>query len=326
MPDAAGFEAARSGALGSPAGIAAEVARMLADPRAEALVANFAGQWLHVRDIANLIPDPGAFPGFDEPLRAAMREELTRFLRAFLLEDRDMLALLTANETAVNARLADHYGVAGPPATDGDRWTPLTFGPETVRPGLLGKAGLMSVLATPFRTSAVRRGKWVLSQLLCSEPPPPPPGVEGLLPATTPEGEALTLRERMALHKTAPACVSCHTVMDPIGFALERYDGLGAWRDTELGLPIDDSGSLPDGRSFHGPGELAEMLAADPRLPACMAEKLFIYALGRGVTRGDEPTLSAITAAFASSGHRFSALAAAIATALPFRFQEADAP
>jgi hypothetical protein len=323
MPDAAGFEAARSGALSTPEGIAAEVSRMLADPRAEALVANFAGQWLHVRDIANLIPDPGAFPSFDEPLRAAMREELERFLRAFLLGDRDMLGLLTSSDTWLNPRLARHYGVEAPAE---DTFEPFAFQPATVRPGLLGKAGLMSVLATPFRTSAVRRGKWVLAQLLCSEPPAPPPGVEGLIPATTEDGAPLTMRERMELHKTAPACIACHTVMDPIGFALERYDGLGAWRETELGLPIDDSGQLPGGQTFHGPGELADLLAADPRLPACMAEKLFIYALGRGVTASDEATLDAITAAFSSSGHRFSALAAAIATALPFRFQEADAP
>lgn len=326
MPDEALFSAAREGRLATPDGISAEVARMLADPKAEALIANFAGQWLQVRDIANLIPDPGAFPSFDEPLRAAMREELHRFLRGFLLGDRDLLTMLTTPETWLNERLAKHYGLSAPADGGSGAWAHVAFTPETVRPGLLGKAGLMAVLATPFRTSAVRRGKWVLGQLLCAEPPPPPPGVEGLIPATGAGGEALTMRERMELHKTAPVCSACHSAMDPIGFALERYDGLGAWRDSELGLPIDDSGTLPDGRSFVGPGELAQVLADDPRLPACIAEKLFTYALGRGVRPADDATLSALTATFAASGYRFGALAAAIATAPPFRFQEAETP
>ncbi len=327
MPDDALFAAAANGDLGTDAGLRAQISRMLADPRAEALTRNFAGQWLHIRDIDNIFPDPWAFPEFDEALREAMREELHAFFRTFVGGERDMLELLTATDTRLDRRLAEHYGLeaqAPSGATDGDVFAASLDG--TGRKGILGKAGLMAALSTPFRTSLVRRGKWVLSQLLCTAPRPPPPGVEGLI-ETTPEGEGpMTLREKMELHKTEPSCISCHQAMDPIGFALENFDGIGAWRDMEDGLPIDNRGELSGGRVFHGPGELADILAVDPRLPACMAEKMFIYALGRGVRAEDTPHLDAITAAFEASGRRMEALVAAIATSPAFRLQSGQAP
>lgn len=327
MPDDALFDAARTGALLTEEGLRAQIARMLADPRAEALTRNFAGQWLHIRDIDNIFPDPWAFPEFDETLRAAMREELHAFIRTFVHGQRDMIELLTATDTRLDRRLAEHYGLenqAPAGASDTDLFTASLDG--TGRKGLLGKAGLMAALSTPFRTSLVRRGKWVLSQLLCTAPRPPPPGVEGLI-ETTPEGEGpMTLREKMELHKTEPSCISCHQAMDPIGFALENFDGIGAWRDMEDGLPIDNRGELSGGRVFHGPGELADILAADPRLPGCMAEKMFIYALGRGVRAEDTAHLDRITATFETSGRTMEALVGAIVTSPAFRFQSGQAP
>jgi hypothetical protein len=329
MPDDALFAAAREGRLATRAGIEQEVVRMLNDPRAEALVANFAGQWLYIRDVDNVFPDPWIFPEFDASLRGAMRAELDHFFRSFVTTDRSLVELLTATDTRVNRRLAEHYGLEDLLARmpmDDETFISYDF-EDGERVGILGKAGLMTVLSTPFRTSIVRRGKWVLAQLLCSEPRAPPPGVEGLIEATgNGPGEGMTLREKMELHKTEPACISCHQAMDPIGFALENFDGIGAWRDTDGGLPIDNRGELPGGRVFHGPGELAALLAADARLPHCMAEKLFIYALGRGVRPEDEPALDAIVETFAGANHRLAALVTAIATSDAFRMQEGQTP
>jgi len=328
MPDEDLFEAARSGALATPEGITTQVRRMLDDPRAEALTSNFAGQWLYIRDVANIFPDQGVFPEFDEGLRDAMQVELNSFFRSFVTTDRSMLELLTASDTVVNRRLAEHYGLDallanGVPGDD--TFVAHDFG-DGARRGILGKAGLMATLSTPFRTSIVRRGKWVLGQLLCSEPRAPPPGVEGLIEVPIPGEGPMTLREKMERHKTDPTCVSCHQSMDPIGFALENYDGIGAWRDTEGGRPIDNLGELSGGRVFHGPGELADILAADARLPGCMAEKLFIYAVGRGIRVEDDESLGVIAEAFAASGHKFEALVTAIATSNAFVAQEGQLP
>ncbi len=321
MPDAALFEAAAQGRLATTAGVAAEVQRMLASPKAEALVANFAGQWLYIRDVDNAIPDPWVFPEFDDSLRHAMAEEMRIFFRSFVFEDRSMLELLTATDTWVNRRLAEHYGLDDIPASD-DTWEKQAVD-AAGRRGVLTQAGLLTALSTPFRTSIVRRGKWVLGQLLCDEPRPPPPGVEGLVDMTTPGEAPKTLREKMELHKTEEHCKTCHQTMDAIGFGLESFDGIGMTRDRDNGFPIDDRGEIR-GQAFEGPIELAGIIAADPRLPACMVEKLMIYALGRGLESEDFPLLDRIGVDFASRDYRFTALVELVATSEAFLRREVE--
>ena len=321
MPDAALFAAAAAGKLDTSAGIAAEVARMLADPKVEALVSNFAGQWLYVRDVDNAIPDPWAFPEFDDTLRHAMAEEMRLFFRSFVFEDRSMIELLTATDTWVNRRLAEHYGLpeaAVPP--DDETWVETSVA-GVGRRGVLTEAGLLTALSTPFRTSIVRRGKWVLSQLLCDTPSDPPPGVIGLIEGN-PEGqEPRTLREKMELHKTEERCRTCHQTMDAIGFGLEGFDGIGMARTTDNGFPIDTASEIR-GEAFDGAVQLAGIIAADPRLPRCMVDKLAIYGLGRGLAGEDEPLLQRLYGDFAARGYRFPALVELIATSEAFRQRE----
>lgn len=340
MPDAALLTAAGQGLLDTKEGIATQVQRMLADPRAEALVQNFAGQWLYIRDVDNAIPDPWSFPEFDDALRHAMSEELRLFFRSFVFDGvtggvmgvsrqpstRSMIELLTATDTYVNRRLAEHYGIeehAGVPAND-DAWGLVSL-EGAPRQGILTKAGLLTALSTPFRTSIVRRGKWVLGQLLCAEPSPPPPGVEGLIEVTEPGAPAKTLREKMEMHKTEERCKTCHKAMDAIGFGLEHYDGIGQWRDTDNGYPIDASSELR-GQPFDGGVALSDIIANDARLPACIVDKVMIYALGRGLVGEDEPLLDRIVADFAQRGYRFPALIELVTTSEAFRMREGEAP
>lgn len=323
MPDAALMEAARDGRLGSAEGIAAEVRRMLADARAQALVDNFAGQWLYIRDVDNAIPDPWAFPEFDDALRHAMSEEMRRFFASFVWEDRSLLELVTAHETWVNRRLAEHYGLEGEAVpTSDEAWARVSVA-EVGRRGILSQAGLLTALSTPFRTSIVRRGKWVLGQLLCDEPSPPPPGVEGLIDMAEPGAPARTLREKMELHKTEEQCRVCHQTMDAIGFALEGFDGIGMTRTTDNGHPIDARGVIR-GVEFEGPLELSEVIGAEARLPGCMVDKVMVYALGRGLGAEDEPLLGRIGEAFAARGYRFAALVELVATSEAFRRREGE--
>ncbi|MCA9515274.1 MAG: DUF1592 domain-containing protein [Myxococcales bacterium] len=323
MPDEALFAAAARGELDTAAGVEAQARRMLDDPRAvSALVDNFAGQWLYIRDIANVFPDQRSFPAFDEALRASMSEEMRRFFATFLTEGRPLTELLTADETFVDARLAAHYGVAGPAEGEGFARASLV---GTQRRGLLGQAGLLTVLATPFRTSIVRRGKWVLGQLLCDEPGTPPNGVQQLVDDEE-LPEPLTLRQRMEQHVTKEECALCHARMDPIGFGLEHFDGIGGWRDTERGIPIDASGVMPSGTTFDGALELAAILGADDRLYGCVSEKVMIYALGRGMKRADEPYLADITAELGRRGGDFRELLVLVVTSDPFRFRTGQLP
>jgi len=321
MPDAALLAAAADGQLATTAGVAAQVQRMLRDPKAEALVANFAGQWLYIRDVDNAIPDPWVFPEFDDSLRHAMAEEMRIFFRSFVFEDRSLLELLTATDTWVNRRLAEHYGLDGVDVpTSDDTWKRLAVD-GVGRRGVLTQAGLLTALSTPFRTSIVRRGKWVLGQLLCAEPSPPPPGVEGLVDMTTPGEAPKTLRAKMELHKTEERCRTCHQTMDAIGFGLEKFDGIGMQRDLDNGFPIDASSEIR-GTPFDGAVELAGIIADDPRLPACMVDKVMIYALGRGLGGDDEPLLDRILAEFAAREFRFSALVELVATSEAFLQRE----
>ncbi len=284
MPDTELMELAAAGTLQEEATLRAQVTRLLDDPRSVAMVDNFATQWLFIDVIRDFEPDYALFPDFDEELREAMRTETRMFFEGLLDADAPVAELLLANYTFLNTRLADHYGLAAPAGAAFAR-TPVT---TAERRGLLGHGGLLSSLSFSTRTSPVRRGAWVLGNLLCSHPPPPPPGVENL-PVETTTGE--TLREQMERHSNDPACSACHKLMDPIGFGMENYDAIGAWRDTDNAQPVDASGVLPDGTSFTGAAELAPILAADPKFTRCVSEKMMTYGLGRGVERYDEPQL-----------------------------------
>lgn len=288
----------------------AQVSRMLRDPKAAAVVDDFAGQWLEIRAIANVEPDYETFPDWDDQLRVSMQEEMRLFAESILLDDRSMLDLLTDDTTYVDARLADHYGV---PAPSGGGFGPVSI-TEHPRIGLFGKAGLLTNLAFPKRTSVTRRGAWVMSNLLCEAPPPAP---EGVLELPNPD---LSLRERMEKHREDPACATCHKVMDPIGFSMENYDGIGSWRTIdELGNDVDASGSWPGGPTFDNARQLAIALAGDSRIPGCMAQNAFTYAMGRPGNVEDLPFIDDIQGDFVSGRHRFEALATAIVLSPPFR-------
>jgi hypothetical protein len=284
------------------------------DERAEALLTNFAGQWLFIRALEDHEPDYAAFPSFDDGLRAAMRSEAELYFREFLFGDATMDELLTADFTFVNDRLAAHYDLPGASGVGADFERVSLAGSQ--RAGLLTQAALLTVTSYPTRTSPVKRGKWVLQQLLCSPPPAPPPGVEGLVKEEMPTG---SLRERMEAHRKDPVCSSCHTLMDPIGFGMENYDGIGAYRTSDQGFDVDASGTLPDGTDFNGALELAQLLAGDERLPRCMAQQLLTYALGRGTQAYDSDDLTQVTDAFVAGGYRFRQLVELIALSDAFR-------
>jgi len=315
MPDEELFAAAEAGDLQNEEGIRAQVERMVRDEKARALVDNFAGQWLYTRAIDEVAPDATVYPGFDEVLRASMKLEVERFVESFVGTDRDMRELLTAREGEVDAILAAHYDLADP----GDGWAAVDLA-SVDRGGLLGMAGLLTVNAYPARTSPVIRGKYVLGQLLCKEPPPPPPGVEGL----EEDIDAQSLREQLEQHRADPVCASCHEVMDEIGFGLEHFDGTGAWREEDRGMPVDASGTLPPDVSFYGARELSDILGADPAFTTCMAEQLFTYSLGRIPQSTDDPFLDDIEERFADGGYTFTELATAIAVSPPFRTRRGE--
>lgn len=311
MPDQELFTLAAQDRLSDPEVLAAQVRRMLQDEKAEALVENFGGQWLYVRGLDDVNPDYAFFPTWDDELSSAMRGETSEFFRTFLREDRSALSMFDADFTFLNDRLAAHYGL---PAPGSDALVRVSLTGDQ-RGGLLTQGSILTVTSHPRRTSPVRRGKWVLEQLLCSSPPPPPPGVEGFPEEVDPTA---SLRERFEAHRSQETCRGCHESMDAIGFSLENFDAIGAWRTDDSGFDIDARGVLPDGRAFEGPRELAQVIKADPKLPACMVEKAFIYSLGRGPTAHDRCTLEAIEQAFATGGHTFESLFVGVATSKAF--------
>jgi hypothetical protein len=289
---------------------------MLDDPRADALVTNFAGQWLQLRNVETVKPDPVLFP-FDEALRQAFETETTLFVTSIFREDRSLLDLLSADYTFLNQRLAEHYGI---PHVYGSQFRRVTLTDENRR-GLLGQGSVLTVTSYPNRTSVVQRGKWVLDNLLGTPPPPPPPDVPELKAA--PHGKLLSMREQMQVHRVNAVCAACHARMDPIGFALENYDGVGRWRDKDAGAPIDATGTLPDGARFRGPAGLAELLMTKYRndFVRTATEKLLTYALGRGVEYYDYPAIRAIEASAAGDNYRVSSLILAIVKSPPFQMR-----
>ena len=315
-PDDALLDAAASGALETDEQIAQQVARMLGDARAEALVDNFAGQWLFIRAVDDAAPDGATWPDFDDPLRAAMKEEMTLFFTTFLDEDRSMLELLTARETFLNERLAAHYGLTGFTFPADGSFTRVAFDGER-RIGILTQGAMLTATSYPLRTSPTRRGKWMLEQLLCQGPPPPPPGVEGLAEDSTTQDPA-TVRERLEQHAADPTCASCHVRMDAMGFALEHFDAVGVWRDSDQGQPIDAAAQI-DGEPFDGAVALGAWIASQRSVPRCMAQQLYTYALGRGPQTTDWPVINAINGRFEEGGYRLSELVEAIALSTSFR-------
>jgi hypothetical protein len=321
IPDEELLDVAVRGKLREPATLRKEVVRMLADRRSEALVTSFADQWLFLRNLQFSIPDPRLFPDFDDNLRQAMRRETELFVESIMREDRNTLDLLRANYTFVNERLAKHYGI---PDVYGSEFRRVQFGPDGVRGGLLSQGSILTVTSYATRTSPVIRGKWILSNLLDSPPPPPPPVVPELK-ASMSGGKVLTIRERMAEHRDNAACAGCHRLMDPLGFALENYDAVGRWRTSESGIPVDTSGTLPDGRSFSGVKGLREALLARPELfVSALTEKLMIYGLGRGLSPHDYPAVRRIVCDAASDDYRFSSLILGIINSTPFEMRRSQ--
>lgn len=311
MPDAELFAAAADESLLEDAVLEEQVRRMLQDDRAQSLVDHFAGQWLLVRAVDEVEPDYALFPEFDDELRESMKTEMELFIGDILLSDRSMLELLTDEETYINARLGEHYNT--PVEGEGFQKTTIT---DHRRAGLLGKAGLLTVLAYPNRTSPVKRGQWVMANLLCEAPPPAPAAVEGL----PEEEEPSSLREQMEIHRLDPACATCHRVMDPIGFSMENFDPTGAWRENDdFGFEVDASGTWPGGPTFGDSADLSLALAEDDKIAFCMTQKAFAYGLGRPANVEDLTYLEQITTRFAASDHRFADLVVGIVTSEPFR-------
>ncbi len=297
-----------------------QVRRMLADSRADSLSTQFAGSWLWSRGVEEASPDPVLFAAVTPALKAAMKAQTEAFFGTFYKEDRSALELLTGTDSFMTDELAAHYGVPAPGSTT---LTRVQNVPETRR-GLLGHGGMLTVTSQPTRTSPVKRGKWVMSQLLCMEPPPPPAEVEAFAPSTTPTG---TLRQQFEAHRSKPECKGCHAMMDPLGFGLENYDAVGHYRTTDSGgFAIDSSGVLFDGRTFNGPRQLSDTVAADPKFADCTARQVFTYALGRAPVSTDECTIKTMTAAFAQNGHRLPALIAALVTSPTFTSRRGEAP
>ncbi|HIE94057.1 MAG TPA: DUF1592 domain-containing protein [Acidobacteria bacterium] len=321
IPDDELLEVATRGELRDPAVLDREVRRMLADPRSSALVTNFAEQWLFLRDVDAKEPDAGFFPGFDENLRQAFRTETTLFVDSVLRDDRSVLDLLTANHTFVNERLAKHYGI---PHVYGSHFRRVDQ-EDGRRRGLLGQGSILTLTSYGTRTSPVLRGKWILENLLSSPPPPPPPDVPSL-DATTEDGKPRSMREAMEQHRANPVCASCHSQMDPLGFALENFDAIGRWRDRgESNLPIDASGLLPNGTRFDGPAGLrAELVKAPEQFMTTVTEKLMTYALGRGVEHFDAPTIRAIVRDAAREDYRFASVVVGIVNSTPFQMRKAQ--
>ena len=323
IPDDALLDAAIAGTLHEPEVLEAQTGRMLADERAGALVENFAGQWLYLRNVSALTPDEDLFPDFGEALRQAFQQETELFFESILREDRSVLEFLTADYTFVNERLARHYGI---PNIYGSHFRRITLVGDTRR-GLLGHGSILTTTAYPTRTSPVLRGKWVLENLLGTPPPLPPPDVPSLEETTT-AGKTLSMREAMEQHRTNPVCASCHRLMDPPGFALEQFDAVGRYRTrSESNTEIDASGVLPDGTAFDGAAGLREALLRRPGLfVTTLTEKLLTYALGRGVEYYDAPAIRAITRAAAGENNRLSSLILGIITSQPFQMRRTRVP
>ena len=321
MPDDELLDLGTRNQLRAGKNLDAQVARMLKDPKAKEFVENFAGQWLQVRNLKTASPDRGRFGTFDEPLRLAMAKEVEMFFYAVVHDDRPIADFLHADYTFLNERLAKHYGIAGV-LGDQFRRVPLT---DRRRGGVVTMASTLTVTSNPTRTSPVKRGKWIMEEILGTPPPPPPPNVADL-PTDDEDAKGnrkapdLTLRKRLEKHRADPNCASCHSKMDPLGFALENFDAVGSWRDQDGPFPVDASGVLPGGQSFVGPVELkAVLLTKIKPFAHCLTEKLMTYALGRGLEYQDRCVVDKIADSVMLDGGRFSKLVSSIVHSDPFQ-------
>jgi mono/diheme cytochrome c family protein len=320
IPDDTLLTLAAQGRLNQPAVLDQQVRRMLEDPKARALVDNFASQWLMLRNLKGHIPTPGDFPNFDNELRQAFRQETELFVGSIMREDRSVLDLLNADYTFVNERLARHYGI---PNIYGSHFRRVALKGEERR-GLLGQGSILTVTSYPNRTSPVLRGKYILENILGTPPSPPPPNVPDLT-ENAPGEEPKSLRARMELHRRTPTCASCHRVMDPLGFALENFDGVGEWRVKEPGGAIDPVGQLADGSPVDGPVALRKALLKRPDMfVRTLTQKLMTYGLGRGTEYTDKPLIRAIARDAAKQNYRFSSIVLGIVKSAPFQLKKAQ--
>ena len=319
IPDDTLLDVAAAGKLRNPSVLEQQVRRMLADKRADALVTNFVGQWLFLRNLPTVLPDPRRESDFDEDLRQGFRRETELFASTVLREDRSVLDLLTANYTFVNERLAKHYGI---PHVRGTHFRRVERSDDRRR-GLLGHGSVLAVTSYPNRTSPVVRGKWILENLLGTPLPPPPPDVPALVEKPNPGDEEQPMRARIAQHRANAVCASCHATMDPLGLSLENFDMVGRWREVdEAQIPIDASGVLPDGTQFEGPSGLRSVLLSDPdRFVRTVTEKMLIYALGRGLEHYDLPAVRKIARDAAKQKYRASSIVLGIVNSRPFQMR-----
>ena len=323
VPDEELLDVAVHGTLHEPAVLSGQVDRMLADPRSEALVDNFAGQWLHIRNVSGFQPSPELLFHFDDNLRRAFEQETKLFFESILKEDRSVLDLLDADYTFLNERLAKHYGISG---VYGERFRRVSLPADSVRRGLLGQGSILTGTSRANRTSPVIRGKWILENILGTPPPPPPPNVPDLEDERDPR-KVLPMREQMAVHRANPVCASCHAQMDQLGFALENFDAIGEWREIYAsGLPIDASAEFPDGTKFDGPAELRSLLLSySEDFLTTATDRLLTYALGRGLEASDMPVVRQIKRDAADQNYTVGALIQGIVNSAPFQMRMARA-
>ena len=319
IPDEQLLDLASRGRLNEPAVLERQVRRMLADRRSQALVNNFAAQWLYLRNLDSAKPDSRLFPDFDDNLRQAFRRETEMLFESVVSEDRNVLDLLRADYTFVNQRLAKHYGI---PNVYGSHFRRVDLGKAHVRGGLLGQGSILTVTSYANRTSPVLRGKWILENLLGTPVPAPPVNVPPL-PENKPGAKILTFRERIVEHRANPACASCHQLMDPVGLSTENFDAIGRWRtQSEAGTPIDASGGLPDGSAFDGALGLRTAVLNRPELfVTTLTEKLLTYGLGRGLEHYDAPAVRGILRTARATDYRFSSVVLGIVNSTPFRMR-----
>jgi cytochrome c5 len=317
IPDDELLAVAESTTLSAPDVLDRQVLRMLADPKAKSLVQDFAGQWLYLRNIDSVHPTPNEFPEFDHSLREALKMETELFLEHQLREDRSVIDLLNADYTFLNERLARHYDI---PGVYGSRFRQVQL-EGSQRAGLLGHGSLMTVTSYPNRTSPVLRGKYILDNFLGAPPPEPPPNVP-TLEEESEDGRALSMREAMERHRVNPTCASCHAAMDPIGFSLENFDAVGAFRQEFENQPIDASGTMPDGDAFAGPAGLRGILLDRSDLfVGTLTQKMMTYALGRGLEYYDMPTVRQIVREAAGDDYRWSSIVLGIVRSAPFQMR-----
>jgi hypothetical protein len=322
MPDDELLDLASEGRLRQPGVLQAQVRRMLADSRSAPLVGNFAEQWLYLRDLEAKRPNEILFADFDESLRDGFRTETVLFLDSVLREGRSVLDLLSADYTFLNERVAKHYGI---PNIHGSHFRRVNLPPGSPRGGLLGHGSILTITSYANRTSPVNRGKWVLENLLSAAPPPPPADVPALKTEDSEGGDLLTMREAMVQHRANPACYSCHAHMDPIGFAMENFDGIGRWRTRDGEQPIDATGTFLDGVPFDGMAELKQALLRHPeQFVSTVAERLLMYAIGRNVQYFDQPAVRAVVQQAERADYTFESLILGVVESAPFQMRQVE--